>query len=57
MDGRVQEAGSGKELTARGAAAGPSFGGGGAELTLAVDFGQNGDVQDHVNWADARLIK
>ena len=27
------------------------------ELTLAVDFGSTGDVQGHVNWADARLIK
>jgi beta-galactosidase len=27
------------------------------ELTLSVLFGRRGDVQDHVNWADARLIK
>lgn len=27
------------------------------ELTVVVDFGRGGDVQDHVNWADARLIK
>ena len=27
------------------------------ELTLGVDFGAGGDVGDHVNWADARLIK
>src|SRR5262249_10478632 len=27
------------------------------ELTLVVDFGSLGDVQAHVNWADARLIK
>jgi hypothetical protein len=27
------------------------------ELTLIVDFGSRGDVQAHVNWADARLIK
>jgi hypothetical protein len=26
-------------------------------LTLAVDFGQFGDVQGHVNWVDARLVK
>lgn len=25
-------------------------------LTLVVDYGARGDVQDHVNWADARLI-
>jgi hypothetical protein len=27
------------------------------ELTLEVDFGSRGDVQGHVDWADARLIK
>jgi hypothetical protein len=27
------------------------------ELTLEVDFGDDGDVRDVVNWADARLIK
>jgi hypothetical protein len=27
------------------------------ELTLVVDFGSRGDVQAHVNWVDARLIK
>jgi hypothetical protein len=26
-------------------------------LTLGVDFGQFGDVQGHVNWVDARIIK
>jgi NPCBM/NEW2 domain len=26
-------------------------------LTLAVTFGRHGDVQDHVDWVDARLIK
>ena len=30
---------------------------GAKELTLVVKFGRHGDVQDHVNWADARLIK
>lgn len=30
---------------------------GGKELTLCVEFGAGGDVCDHVNWADARLIK
>lgn len=30
---------------------------GGRELTLVVEFGDGGPVQDHVNWADARLIK
>ena len=27
------------------------------ELTLVVDYGPGGDVQDDVNWADARLIE
>ena len=27
------------------------------ELTLETDFGRRGDVQGHVDWADARLIK
>ncbi len=27
------------------------------ELTLIVDFGRRGDVQAHVNWVDARLVK
>jgi hypothetical protein len=27
------------------------------ELTLLVDFGSYGDVQAHVNWADARLLR
>ncbi len=27
------------------------------ELTLVVGFGEGGPVQDHVNWADARLIR
>jgi hypothetical protein len=30
---------------------------GAKELTLSVEFGRGGDVQDHVNWADARLLK
>ena len=30
---------------------------GGRELTLVVDFGDRGGVQDRLDWADARLIK
>jgi hypothetical protein len=30
---------------------------GGRELTLVVLFGRRGDVQGHIDWADARLIK
>ena len=29
---------------------------GAKELTLIVEFGRGGDVQDHVDWADARII-
>jgi hypothetical protein len=29
---------------------------GAKELMLLVDFGRGGDVQDHVDWADARII-
>jgi hypothetical protein len=29
---------------------------GARELAVAVDFGRGGDVQDHVNWGDARVI-
>ena len=29
---------------------------GARRLTLFVDFGRGGDVQDHVDWADARII-
>jgi hypothetical protein len=31
--------------------------GGTRELTLVVDFGEGGDIGDHVNWVDARLIR
>jgi hypothetical protein len=31
--------------------------GGARELTLVVDYGPLGDVQDDVNWGDARLIR
>ncbi len=30
---------------------------GGRELMLVVDFGEGGDVGDHVNWVDARLLR
>jgi NPCBM/NEW2 domain len=30
---------------------------GAQELTLVVEFGRRGDVGDHVNWVDARLLK
>ena len=58
VDGKPQKLPGPKELTH---AAGPlelSIDVAGAkELTLEVLFGTGGDVQDHVDWADARLIK
>jgi hypothetical protein len=30
---------------------------GARELTLIATFGRRGDVDGHVNWADARLIR
>jgi hypothetical protein len=30
---------------------------GARQLTLVVEFAGNGDVQDHVNWADARFVR
>jgi hypothetical protein len=30
---------------------------GARELTLVVNYGRHGDVQDHVDWVDARLLK
>ncbi|MBX7104417.1 MAG: NPCBM/NEW2 domain-containing protein [Gemmataceae bacterium] len=30
---------------------------GAKSLVLSVDFGAGGDVQDHVNWADARFVR
>lgn len=53
-----QEKAAGAELTS---ATGPRplriDVGGAKELILVVEFGAGGDVRDHVNWADARLIK
>jgi hypothetical protein len=47
-----------REITARAGAVPVSVDVAGAkELTLAVEFGAGGPVQDHVNRADARLIK
>ena len=30
---------------------------GGRELTLVVDYGAGADVGDHVNWAQARIVR
>ena len=57
-DGRVLDLGDEHELTAR---SGPRSIGvaveGVRQLTLEVQFGDNGDVQDVVDWVDARLVK
>jgi hypothetical protein len=58
VDGKPRDLGWDKELT-------PQTGPqpvrvdlkGAKQLTLVVEFGQRGDVGDHVDWADARLIK
>jgi hypothetical protein len=58
VDGKAQDAGGDKELTPRG---GPQVVAvkvaGARELTLVVEFGRHQDVLDHVDWADARLVK
>lgn len=47
-----------KELTSAGGPRNLSIDVSGAkELTLVVEFGGGGDVCDHVDWADARVIK
>src|SRR5207244_5431509 len=58
VDGKPQALGNAEELTRPG---GPRpirvNVAGGKDLTLVVKFGRFGDVEDHVDWADARLIK
>src|SRR5207244_878593 len=57
LDGKEQALGWDKELTARDGARPVRLDVRQAQtLTLVVDFGPQGDVQAHVNWADARLI-
>jgi hypothetical protein len=58
VDGKPQDLGRDDELTGRDAPRALRVRVAGArELTLVVDFGRHGDVGDHVDWADARLIK
>jgi hypothetical protein len=58
VDGRPADLGAAKELAAPDKAWPIRVRVAGArELTLAVLFGRHGDVQDHVDWADARLIR
>jgi hypothetical protein len=58
VDGKPRDLGWDKELSAQ---TGPQPVRvdlkGAKQLTLVVEFGQRGDVGDHVDWADARLVK
>jgi hypothetical protein len=57
-DSKPLELGAGEELAGRGRPLAVSVPVAGVrELTLEVEFGQDGDVQDVVNWADARLVR
>jgi hypothetical protein len=58
VDGKPQDLGIKQDLTANNGPLPVSINVAGArELTLLVEYGQGGDVQDNVNWLDARLIK
>ena len=58
VDGKPQDLGASRELSRPGDPKSIRVNVAGArELTLAVKFGRRGDVQDHVDWVDARLIK
>ena len=58
VDGKEQIPGPEKELTGKDAPLPVRIDVSKArELTLVVDFGSYGDVQAHVNWGDARLIR
>jgi hypothetical protein len=58
VDGHAKDLGAAKEISST---AGPRFLQvditGGKELTLVVEFGPGGDIRDHVDWTDARVIK
>jgi hypothetical protein len=57
-DGKALDLGADKELTAQSGPLPVSVKVEGIkELTLEVEFGANGNVQDVVNWADARLVQ
>jgi hypothetical protein len=57
-DGKALDLGGDGELTARSAPLALSVPVEGVrELTLVVEFGKGGNVQDVVNWADARLVR
>ena len=58
VDGQAKDIGSAQELSST---TGPRLLNvninGAKELTLVVEFGPGGDIRDHVDWADARIIK
>ncbi len=57
-DGKALDLGGDGELTARSAPLTLSVPVEGVrELTLVVDFGKGGNVQDVIDWADARLVR
>jgi hypothetical protein len=58
VDGKVQDLGWNGEQDGRDRARRVRVSVAGArELTLVVDFGRRGDIQDHLDWAGARLIQ
>jgi hypothetical protein len=57
-DGKPLDLGAARALTAKGGPLPVSVSVAGVkELTLEVELGDNGDVQDVVNWVDARLVR
>jgi hypothetical protein len=58
VDGKPQNLGASRELTGRDPPLSIRIPVSGArDLSLIVKFGRGGDVQDHVDWVDARLIR
>jgi hypothetical protein len=58
VDGKAQDVGGDEDLTALKPPRNLRLKVAGArELTLVVMYGRHGDVQDHVDWVDARLLK
>ena len=56
-DGKPLDLGGDRELTAGAPLSVRVDVAGAKELTLEVDFGKGGPVQDHVDWVDARFVK
>ena len=57
-DGKPLDLGTARAVTAKGGPLAVRVPVAGVkELTLEVEFGDNGDVQDVVNWVDARLVR